>query len=207
MDDFVKDFGNDAAEDFAEIFDCKINRLALYWEDIPVGAKNAVTYDDLRLLWGGSKRTVRSILHALSVEDNGDNYVLIRSGRGKGFYKTDDEEAIKAYKKECLNKGRSNFAPVKKINRILKGNTEALQGSVFNNIKAVRVSMGLSQPKVCEQMTARGCSIDVPMLSKMENGLFLPPPYYLAVMAEILACEPYDLVMVEESALDIYAAH
>lgn len=181
-------------------------RNPLYWEDIPIGAENAVTYDELRLLWGKDKRAVRRILHDLSVDDNGDNYVLIRSGNGKGFYKTDDEATITAYKKECLNKGRSNFAPVKKINRILKGNAEALQGSVFNNIKAVRISNNMSQPEVCQQMTARGCSIDVPMLSRMENGVFLPPPYYLAVMAEIFACEPRDLVMVEENALGIYAA-
>ena len=182
------------------------SKIEFYWQDIPVGAENAVTYDDLRLWWGKDKRSVRDILHELSVYDNGDNYVLIRSGRGKGFYKTDDEEIIKAYKKECLNKGRSNFAPIKKINRILKGNADALQGSVFNNIKAVRLSKRLSQPQVCARMNERGCSVDVPMLSKMENGVFLPPPYYLAVMAEIFACEPSELVMVDLSALDIYAA-
>lgn len=177
-----------------------------YWQDIPVGAENAVTYDELGLIWGKCKREVRAILHELSVEDNGDNYVLIRSGRGKGFYKTDDEETITAYKQECLNKGRSNFAPIKKINRILKGNADALQGSVFNNIKAIRLSKRMSQPQVCARMNERGCSIDVPMLSKMENGAFLPPPYYLAVMAEIFACEPSELVMIDLHVLDIYTA-
>ena len=182
------------------------SKYEYYWQDIPVGAENAVTYDELGLIWNKSKRAVRAILHDLSAEDNGDNYVLIRSGHGKGFYKTDDEEIITAYKKECLNKGRSNFAPIKKINRIFKGNADALQGSVFNNIKAVRLSKCLSQPQVVKRMNERGCSIDVPMLSKMENGVFLPPPYYLAVMAEIFACEPSELVMVDLSALDIYTA-
>lgn len=182
------------------------SRNELYWQDIPVGAENAVTYDDLREAWGKDKRTVRAILHDLSAEDNGDNYVLIRSGHGKGFYKTDDEAVITAYKQECLNKGRSNFAPIKKINRILKGNADALQCSVFNNIKGVRLSKHMSQPQVCKIMNERGCSIDVPMLSRMENGVFLPPPYYLAVMAEIFACEPSELVMVDLRVLDIYAA-
>lgn len=176
-----------------------------YWNDIPVGAENAVTYDQLCFRWGKDKRTVRRILHDLSVADNGDNYVLIRSGQGKGFYKTDDEETIKAYKKECLQKGRSNFAPVKKINRILKGNKEALQGSVFNNIKAVRLSRKMSQPEVCKRMRERGCSVDVPMLSRMENGMFIPLPYYLAVLAEIFECETLDLVMVDECAIDVFA--
>lgn len=181
-----------------------MSRYEMYWNDIPVGAENAVTYDYLCLLWGKNQREVRRILHALSMEDNGDDYVLIRSGHGKGFYKTDNETALRSYKKECLNKGRSNFAPVKKINRILKGNAEALQSSVFNNLKSVRVSKGLSQPEVCKRMSMLGCSIDVPTLSKMENGVFLPPPYHLSVMAHIYNVKPSELVMVEETVLDIY---
>lgn len=180
------------------------SKLEYYYKDIPVGEENAVTYDDLCQLWGKGKRDVRRILHELSLYDNKDDYVLIRSGHGKGFYKTNDEETLKAYRNECLQKGRSNFAPVKKINRILKGNAEALQGSVFNNLKAVRTAQGLTQIGVCKLMNERGCSIDVPMLSKMENGAFLPPPYYLAVMADIYAVQPFELVMVEECALDVY---
>ena len=177
-----------------------------YWQQIPVGAENAITYDELCARWGMNKREVRRTLHDLSLWDNGDNYVLIRSGHGKGFYKTDDEAALKAYKRECICKGRSNFAPVRKINRILKGNAEALQGSVFNNLKAVRMSLGMSQPEVVKRMIARDCSFDVPMLSKMENGAFLPTPFQLAALAEIYGVEPCDLVMVEEDALGIYAA-
>ena len=181
--------------------------LERYWESIPVGAENAVTYDELCARWKKKKRQVRRMLHDLSLFDNGDNYVLIRSGNGKGFYKTDDETALKAYKKECLQKGRSNFAPVKKINRILQSNATALQSSVLNNIKAVRVSKKMTQPQVCKKMIERGCPLDIPMLSKIENGVFLPQPYYLFVMAEIFDCEPCDLIMVEDTALYIYAAY
>lgn len=181
-----------------------MSKYEMYWNDIPVGAENAVTYDYLCTLWGKKQRDVRRILHALSIEDNGDDYVLIRSGHGKGFYKTDDETALEAYKKECLNKGRSNFAPVKKINRILKGNAEALQTSVFNNLKSIRMSKGLSQPYVCRQMTTMGCPIDVPTLSKMENCVFLPTPYQLVIMAHIYNVKPVELVMVEDIALDLY---
>lgn len=180
------------------------SRLEFYYADIPVGEENAVTYDELCQMWGKDKRGVRLILHELSSYDNKDDYVLIRSGHGKGFYKTNDEQTLKAYKKECLQKGRSIFAPIKKINRILKGNAEALQSCVFNNLKAVRIGRNLSQPEVCKRLNERGCPIDVPMLSRMENGAFLPPPYYLAVLAEIYAVEPFELVMIEESALDVY---
>lgn len=180
-------------------------RLESYWDDIPIGGKNAIAYDSLCLRWGKSKREVRRILHELSGFDNGDNFVLIRSGHGKGFYRTDNECALRAYKKECLNKGRSNFAPIKKINRILKGNAEALQGSVFNNLKSVRTSKGITQGTVCRSLTKRGIPLDIPTLSKMENGVFLPLPHYLFAMAEFYGVEPCELVMVEDIALSVYA--
>ena len=182
-----------------------MSKLELYWQDIPVGEENAVTYEELCLMWGKDRRAVRSILHELSLYDNSDDFVLIRSGHSKGFYKTDDEATLLAYKKECIQKGRSNFAPVRKINRILKGNTEALQGSVFNSLKAVRIAKGLSQAEVCLRLKKYDRSIDTPMLSKMENGAFLPTPYILARLAEIYGVEPFELVMVETSALDVYA--
>jgi hypothetical protein len=180
-------------------------QLESYWQDIPIGAENAVTYEELCVIWNKNARAVRKILHDLSIEDNGDDFVLIRSGHGKGFYRTDDEYALNAYRKECLNKGRSNFAPIKKINRILKGNAEALQGSVFNNLKGVRLSKGLKQRTVCLMLTRRGLPIDTPTLSKMENGTFLPPPNYLMAMADIYGVEPCELVMVEDIALGVYA--
>lgn len=98
--------------------------LLRYWNDIPIGRDNAITYPELCALWGVSARAVRSILHELSAVDNGDNFVLIRTSKAKGFYKTDDEDEIEAYRRECLAKGRSIFAPVRKCNRILKSNKE-----------------------------------------------------------------------------------
>lgn len=176
----------------------------LYWNEIPVGVENAVDYPTLCAMWGKSERAVRAILHELSYYDNGDNYVLIRSANGKGFYKTDDLQAIEAYKKECWNKGRSTFAPLRKINRILKSEQGALQTSIFNNLKAVRLEKGMSQPAVVKAMREYDAAVDVPLLSRMENGAILPTPYQLAKLAEIYGVEPFDLVAIEESALDIF---
>jgi ATP-dependent RNA circularization protein (DNA/RNA ligase family) len=178
--------------------------LEQYWTDLPIGAEHAVDYPTLCEMWGKSQRETRRILHELSHFDNGDDFVLIRSSKTRGFYKTDNEEVIKEYRKECLNKGRSIFAPVKKINRILQGKADALQYSVFNNLKAVRVSKNLSQPDVCELMKKYDISIDVPTLSKMENGVFLPTPYQLAKLAEIYAVEAFELVAVDLYTVDIF---
>lgn len=91
-----------------------------YWESIPIGKENAVTYDDLSEIWHLQERESRKILHKLSTYDNGDDYILIRSSRkGGGFYRTKNEEDIRAYRKECFNKGRSIFAPLRKIDRVL----------------------------------------------------------------------------------------
>lgn len=164
----------------------------IFWNDIPVGKKNAVTYNELCARWGCDTRKARAILHELSLFDNGDNYILIRSSRCKGFYKTDDGDEIRAYKRECLNKGRSVFAPVKKINRVLSENT--MQYSLLNNLRVVRESKGIKQKDVCKLMRAYDRAFDKSLLSKMENGVCLPTYYQLSKLAEIYACTPSDLI-------------
>ena len=166
--------------------------LALYWEDIPVGKQNAVTYDDLIGIWGKSKREIRKTLHELSSFDNGDNYILIRSSKGGGFYRTDIEEDIKAYKKECLNRGRSVFAPIKKINRVL--NQNGTQFNFENNLRVVRESKGLKQGEVCKQMKKFDKAFDKSMLSKMENGVCMPTPYQTILLSQIYGVEPLELI-------------
>lgn len=180
------------------------HHLELYWQEIPEGKENAVDYPRLCEMWGRSEREARRILHELSLYDNGDDFVLIRSGKSKGFYKTDDLDEIEAYRKECLSKGRSIFAPVKKCNRILKA--ESKQFEFFNNLRNVRVAKGMSQPDVCRQMKEIDIHFDPPLLSKMENGVCLPTAAQTAKLAEIYGVEPAELVRVEILDFDIFEA-
>lgn len=169
--------------------------LRIYWEDIPIGKENALEYGELCYIWRCDQRKARAILHELSLYDNGDNYILIRSGKCKGFYKTDDESEIQAFKRECLNKGRSVFAPVKKINRVLNADTEQL--SLTNNLRVIRESKGLKQCQVCDIMKQYDGAFDNSLLSKMENGVCLPTYYQLAKLAEIYAVQPFELLTVD----------
>lgn len=178
--------------------------LDVYWSEIPTGKENAVDYPQLCKMWGRNVRTVRSILHELSQYDNGDDYILIRSGKSKGFYKTDDKHEIEAYRRECLAKGKSVFAPVKKCNRILNANT--MQMSVYNNLRAIRESLGLTQKEVCEIMQKVDKSFDASILSKMENGVVLPNALQLVKLANIYGVKPNDLVDIEEYAVSIFAS-
>lgn len=181
-------------------------KMEFYWNDIPVGKENAVTYETLCARWGVDRRAVRKILHDLSLYENGDDYILIRSSKnGGGFYKTDDRDEMRAYRKECLNKGKSNFAPVKKINRILNSDADALQGSIFNNLKAVRLSQGLKQTDVVDKMRAVDPHFDVSMLSKFENGVCIPTPYQLARLAQIYGVQPRELIAIEDTLLTVYS--
>lgn len=168
------------------------NRLELYWHDIPTSKKEAVPYNILQMWWNTNQREVRRILHELSRYDNGDDFVLIRSGKSKGFYKTDDKDEIEAFKRECLNKGRSVFAPVKKINRILSANN--IQYSLTNNLRVMRTDLGFTQAEVCEYMQRFDEAFDVPMLSKMENGVCLPTPFQLSKLSAFYSCDPSELV-------------
>ena len=94
-------------------------KLEEYWDLIPIGKENRVTYSDLCLDWGMSERAVRNVLHQLSMRDDGSDYVLIRSSKLRGFYRTDNREEIEAYRREVYNRARHTFAPFRKIDRIL----------------------------------------------------------------------------------------
>lgn len=169
--------------------------LEVYWSELPVGKENAVSYAELCKRWGRGERAVREILHELSRYDNGDNYILIRSSSGCGFYRTDDEDDIAAYRQECLNRGRNVFAPLKKINRVLK--EVDTQMNFENNLKTVRIMSGMKQSEVCGFMKKYDPSFDVPLLSKMESGVCLPTPYQRCLLARIYGCSPSELVGVE----------
>lgn len=162
-----------------------------YWETIPIDEQNAVSYEELCAKWGLSERRVRIILHDLSSIDNGDDYILIRSSSGKGFYRTSDRERIEKYKNECLSKGRSNLAPVKKINRVL--NSDDIQHDFFNNLRVIRESKGMTQKEVCQAIDG----IDVSLLSRMENGVVLPTPRILCELARLYGVRGRDLIMAD----------
>lgn len=170
-------------------------KLEAYWNDIPTAKNEAASYGVLMMWWNVTEREVRQILHDLSHYDNGDDYVLIRSSKYKGFFKTDDTNEIELYKKEVLNKGRSVFAPVKKINRILRANTN--QYSFVNNLRVTREGMNIKQKAVCDFMRTYDSAFDEPMLSKMENGVCLPTPFQLSKLSEFYGCNPDDLVKVD----------
>ena len=170
-------------------------KLALFWNEIPIGKKNAITYDELCKTWSVKPRRARHILHELSGYDNGDNYILIRTSKKVGFYKTDDEDEIKNYRRECLKRARETLAPIRKIYRVLK--PEDGQLNITNNIKTARLAVGLTQKYVCCYMKAFDPNFDTALLSKMENGICLPTQYQLSKLSLILRCEPSELVNVE----------
>lgn len=170
-------------------------KLEAFWNDIPIGKENAITYPELIKLWGYGERAVRSVLHELSEYDNGDNYVLVRSASAKGFFRTDDKQTILSYKKECLNKGTSVFTPIKKINRVLNANTS--QYGFSNNLRVVREGRGLCGGTVVEKMRQYDEHFDKALLSKMENDRCLPTPYQLQCLSNIYGCSTDELINVD----------
>ena len=173
--------------------------LEMHWNAIPIGKENALTYTDMFMLWGITPRKARAILHDLSLYDSGDDYILIRSSKNKGFYRTDDKDEIQAYKRECLAKGRSIFAPVKKINRVLNAN--GVQYSFANNLRVVRERCGLTQTEVCHRINDIG--LDKFLLSKMENGICLPTDYQLHRLAQIYGVRAHELIDSSICSIDL----
>lgn len=184
-----------------------MEEMLKYWRCIPVGKENAITYPQLEQRWGMSSRMVRKTLAELSRYDNGDNYILIRSSRGRGFYLSDDPAEIAAYKRECRSRALQTFAPLKKINRVLAVVLpEEINYSFTNNLKLRRKACGLMQDEVCEIMRAVDPSFDKSKLSRLENGYALPTPLQLHALANIYGCEPCELVEVDRDALSVYVS-
>jgi transcriptional regulator with XRE-family HTH domain len=72
-------------------------------------------------------------------------------------------------------------------------------------MKVIRLERNLYQQDVVEYMRKFDLSFDTPMLSKFENGFCLPTPYQLMKLAELYECKPSDLIVIDNSVLDIYA--
>lgn len=172
--------------------------LESLWDTIPVGKENAVSYDELCELWGVNARRARGILHQLSMYDNGDDYVLIRSSRVNGFYRTNNQTQITLYRQECLSRGRNTFAPLKKIDRVLNANNE--QYSFVNNLRVVREGKGMTQECVCRMISG----IDESLLSKMENGVVIPSPYLTQHLARLYGVQAHELISTDLHTFAIY---
>lgn len=95
-------------------------KLIQYWNDIPVGQAQAARYAELCDRWKVSRRRAREILQELALFPFDDGFILIRSSHSAGFYKTSDPEEIKAFRLECLSRGRACLAPIRNINRALR---------------------------------------------------------------------------------------
>lgn len=170
--------------------------LEFLWGCIPRGKDKAVSYDWLSTIWSCSARRVREILHELSNYDNGDDYVLIRSSSGVGFYRTNDPEEIEAYRLEVRNRGRRVFQALKKADRVL--GTNSVQMSVENNIRQYREEAKMKQSDLCRELKRAGLRIAPPELSKIENGVFLPTPRLVDEIARILGCKSREIVLMSE---------
>ena len=89
-------------------------------EDIPIGAENAITRQQLAALWHTDDRTVRERIAKLRGEDNGDDYVIVSHSDGRGYYRTNNANEIRHYFNETMNRARNTFKPLKKVRRVLR---------------------------------------------------------------------------------------
>ena len=177
------------------------DELLTYWEQIPYGKENAVSYDTLCANWNTNKRSVRLILNELSRLDDGSDLILIRSSKNNGFYKSDNQDEIKKFKQECLNRGRSCFAPIKKINRVLKDYDNAtFKISIVNNLAEIRLARGYTMRKTLDKAKSLNIdlkSLDMPLLSKFERGVCIPTDEQVKILARVYGVEPQSLFALE----------
>lgn len=161
-------------------------QLLAYYNDLPIGKKNAVTKEQLQCKWNMSERAVRKIISDLRAMDIEDDYVIVSLSTGKGYYKTNDIGEIRAFRKEVTNRGRHTFKPLRKVNRIL-----AMQST--NALKEKRLALNITTKEAIEYVKEVDPAFDKSLLSKIENGRCNPTNTQLFRLAELYESTPEEL--------------
>ena len=159
-----------------------------YYNDIPIGKDNAISKAALMQRWEMTERMVRRTIQELRAVDFGDDYVIISSSSGKGYYKSDRLEDIAAFKKEVTNRGRHTFLPLRKVNRILAG-----KASLVNNLQEIRKAKGITNKEAVEYVRRVDKNFNKVILSQIENGRCGPTNQQLALLAELYESTPEEL--------------
>lgn len=160
--------------------------LEKMYNSIPIGKENAISKERLQKMWGlTNERSVRHAIAELRKMDNGDNFVIVSLSSCKGFYRTDDPEEILKYKKETLNRAKHTFAPLGKVNRILREDDTQLKITMLNRLKEAREEAGYKANEVIPIIKKYDPSFDKSMMSKIENNKCNPTNLQLSVMASL----------------------
>lgn len=157
------------------------------YNDLPIGKKNAITKIELQCKWGMSERMVRKTISDLRAMDLDDDFVIVSLSTGKGYFKTNDIDEIRAFKKEVTNRGRHTFTPLRKVNKIL-----AMQ-SMPNALREKRLALNISTKEAIEYVRAVDPNFDKSLLSKIENGRCNPTNNQLFRLAELYESTPEEL--------------
>lgn len=167
------------------------------YKDIPIGKQNAVSRQELMAAWGVSDRMVRSKIAAMRREDNGDNYAIISTCNGRGYYKTDNIKDILAFKKETTARGKQTFNALRKINRILQTNSNQMELVSVNRLKDARKAAGIQAKEVVEIVRKYDPLFDKSIMSRIENGRCAPTSLQLSIMADLYGKTPAELTGME----------
>lgn len=167
------------------------------YNDIPIGKRNAISRQALTQLWGISDRAARQKISEMRRQDNGDNYAIISTSNGRGYYKTDNIKDILAFKKETTARGKQTFNALRKINRILQTNTNQMELVSINKLKEARLAVGMQAKDVVAAVQAYDPLFDKSMMSRIENNRCLPTSLQLSIMAELYGKEPAELTGME----------
>lgn len=169
------------------------------YESIPVGKENAVSKEQLAIMWGyKTERWVRKAIENMRAEDNGDEYIIVSSSHNKGFYRTNNIDEILEYKRETTNRACNTFLPLKKVNRIL-AEMDDIQLELVppNRLREAREAAGLKAKDVIPIIQQYDPSFNKVTMSLIENNKALPTARQLAVMSRLYKKSTADLIGME----------
>jgi hypothetical protein len=88
--------------------------------DIPIGRRNAISRAQLTKLWGCSDRTARQYIAEFRAEVTGEQYAILSSSRGDGYWMSNDPKEIQAFIDEMQAHAVKTFVAQRAAKHVLK---------------------------------------------------------------------------------------
>lgn len=89
--------------------------------DIPVGRENAISREDLAIIWCMRERETRRMVARLRAEAGNDGYAILSTSRKpSGYWRSNDPEEIRGFIRETEARARNTFLAIRDAKRVLR---------------------------------------------------------------------------------------
>ena len=90
-------------------------------QDIPVGRENAISREELAIIWGVRDRDARRMVAKLRADAGNDGFAILSTARKpSGYWRSNDPDEIRAFIRETEARARNTFLAIRDAKRVLR---------------------------------------------------------------------------------------